>query len=336
MVNAPLISVIIPVYNVEKYLKKCVDSVLNQTYDNLEIILVDDGSPDNCGKMCDDYAGKDSRIKVVHKENGGLPSARNAGIDAANGEFITFVDSDDYIHEKMVETLYNNLCSTDSDISVCGFQAVKEDTPMKSGNADSKGIITLTKYDIPDFSKISPFIGARNAWSKLYKKGLLDLIRFNNDIVKLEDVSFSYKIYTVIDKICFDTIPLYYYLIRSGSIMNGESYPVEYIAETWNDVLRYYDMTDLDDEFRQTLIRFIICEKVNNILDAYYLVSLRKGSNESKRKIVQLFKEQKKTLNDYKLWTAKMRIFDFSRPLFVVAMRVYILLRHSENELMAE
>ncbi len=112
----PLISIIIPVYNVEQYLHRCVDSVLNQTYKNLEIILVNDGSPDNCPFICDEYAKKDKRIIVVHKENGGLSSARNAGLEIVQGEYISFIDSDDWIHENYIEILYKNLHEKKADI----------------------------------------------------------------------------------------------------------------------------------------------------------------------------------------------------------------------------
>ena len=115
----PLISVIVPIYNVEKYLARCVDSIVNQTYKNLEIILVDDGSPDRCPQMCDDYAEKDSRIKVVHKKNGGLSDARNAGMAVATGEYISFIDSDDWIETSMFELLINNIFQYDCEIS-CG------------------------------------------------------------------------------------------------------------------------------------------------------------------------------------------------------------------------
>ena len=105
--ETPLISIIVPVYKVEPYLHKCVDSILSQTYTHLEIFLVDDGSPDNCGKICDDFARKDKRIKVIHKKNGGLSDARNVAIDVAKGEYITFVDSDDFVTSDYVETLYH-------------------------------------------------------------------------------------------------------------------------------------------------------------------------------------------------------------------------------------
>ena len=107
----PLISVIVPCYNVEEYLPKCIESILNQTYRNLEILLVDDGSPDNCGRICDEYAAKDSRIRIIHKKNGGLSDARNAALDVMTGEYVTFIDSDDYISKYFYEKLIN-CCSS--------------------------------------------------------------------------------------------------------------------------------------------------------------------------------------------------------------------------------
>ena len=107
-----LISIIVPIYNVEKYIHKCIESIINQTYKNLEIILVDDGSPDNCGNICEEYAKNDSRIKVIHKENNGLSSARNAGLEICKGDYIGFVDSDDYIELNMYEVLINALKNT--------------------------------------------------------------------------------------------------------------------------------------------------------------------------------------------------------------------------------
>ena len=114
-----LVSVIVPIYKVEKYLNKCVDSIINQSYKNLEIILVDDGSPDKCGEICDKYAEKDSRVKVIHKENGGLSDARNAGIDIAKGDYLLFVDSDDWITSNICEVLIKNANDNLSDIIAC-------------------------------------------------------------------------------------------------------------------------------------------------------------------------------------------------------------------------
>lgn len=119
-----LISVIVPVYNVEKYSERCIESIINQTYKNLEIILVDDGSPDTCPMICDEYAKKDDRIVVIHKENGGLSDARNAGIEIAKGEYFAFIDSDDYISEEFLSKLYMSLKSNSAFMSICNFDYV--------------------------------------------------------------------------------------------------------------------------------------------------------------------------------------------------------------------
>ena len=119
-----LISIVLPIYNVENYIEKCMESVLNQTYKNIEIILVDDGSPDNCPIICDQYVKEDNRVKVVHKENGGLSDARNAGIKVANGDYITFIDSDDYVDKDYVEFLYNTIEETDADIAIGGHRVI--------------------------------------------------------------------------------------------------------------------------------------------------------------------------------------------------------------------
>ena len=125
--RVPKVSIIVPVYKVEKYLRKCIDSIINQTLKDIEIILVDDGSPDNCGKICDEYAAKDTRIKVIHKENGGLSSARNAGMEVAEGEYIGFVDSDDWIETDYVGELLFCLIQSESDMAICSIRHENKD-----------------------------------------------------------------------------------------------------------------------------------------------------------------------------------------------------------------
>ena len=135
-----LISVILPIYNVEKYLEKCLKSVINQTYKNLEIILVDDGSKDNSPQICDEYAVKDKRIVVIHKSNGGLSDARNAGIEIAKGKYITLIDSDDYVELEMYEKLYNKAISDNLDIAICGNYNVSEDYKNKKVNLEDEDV----------------------------------------------------------------------------------------------------------------------------------------------------------------------------------------------------
>ena len=132
MMKSDLISIIVPVYKVEKYIDECIKSIINQTYTNLEIILIDDGSPDNCGKICDEYAKNDKRIKVIHQKNMGQSVARNVGLEYAKGDYIGFVDSDDYIKNNMFEVLHNNLVSYNADISICNIIKVKNNKLEKS------------------------------------------------------------------------------------------------------------------------------------------------------------------------------------------------------------
>lgn len=139
------ISVIVPVYNVEKYLDKCVQSILNQTYENIELVLIDDGSTDGSSKICDKYGKIDSRVKVIHKENGGLSSARNRGIDEAVGKFITFIDSDDYIHHQMLEILYEGIIKNKSDISICEYRRFDENETIEEEDYD-KEVISFEKF----------------------------------------------------------------------------------------------------------------------------------------------------------------------------------------------
>lgn len=218
-----LISVIVPVYKVENYLNKCVESIVNQTYNNLEIILVNDGSPDNCPQMCDDWARKDSRIKVVHKENGGLSDARNAGLAVATGEYISFVDSDDWVETEFIQSLYNSIKENDSDISACGVRMVWEDTsetrPLTAeGGCALDNTVAMQAVIQETFLK-------QPVWYKLYKRELIKDIPF--PVGKYhEDVFWTYQAVAKANKVSVFDVPLYNYLQRTSSIM-GENYSLK-------------------------------------------------------------------------------------------------------------
>lgn len=212
-----LISIIIPVYKVEKYLEKCIESVLKQTYTNLQIILVDDGSPDNCGKICDEYAKKDSRIEVIHKVNGGLSYARNVGISKAKGRYIGFVDSDDYIKEDMYEILLNLIKEYDADVSICNLYDV----------IDGKEYIRNKENGIQEYSRLDilkEVLLDKNiqnyAWNKLYKKELFDEIKYPIG-KKYEDIGTTFYVFEKCNKIVVTSEPEYYYLKRSDSLVNN-------------------------------------------------------------------------------------------------------------------
>lgn len=212
----PLISVIVPIYNVEKYLARCVDSIVNQTYKNLEIILVDDGSPDLCPQMCDDYAEKDSRIKVVHKKNGGLSDARNAGMAVSTGEYISFIDSDDYVSDDFFECLLDVMNKENSDIAECSVVKFYEDNRFDELSDD----LSVKTYDTQDAMSAliaeNPF--HQHVWNKLYKTELVKDIPYA--VGKLnEDEFWTYQVFGRANKVSKLNKTMYYYFQRNSSIM---------------------------------------------------------------------------------------------------------------------
>ena len=208
-----MISVIVPVYNVEKYLERCVKSIVAQTYKDLEILLIDDGSTDKSGKMCDDFQQTDSRIKVFHKQNGGLSDARNYGIEHSAGEFISFVDSDDYIDEKMLETLHRLITENDADLAVCSAMDVfegKEVTQVKEIKEFNLNKVESYKYMLRGD-------GIPSACNKLYKRQTVGDVRF--PVGKLyEDGFFTPQILKKVEKTAVTSKPMYYYFRRADSI----------------------------------------------------------------------------------------------------------------------
>lgn len=216
----PLVSVIVPIYNVEKYLDRAVESIVSQTYGNLEIILVDDGSTDSSAVICDRWQEQDSRIRVIHKENGGLSDARNAGLDIATGEYIVFVDSDDFLADLFVEVLWNQLSETDSDVAFCTYQVVEgEERPEFCPPAreqiscfDREGLL-LGMYDAlqPDATY---FIVS---WNKLYRSSLWEGIRFPKGRIH-EDEATTYRIFDRTARGVFVRCPLYGYFSAPASI----------------------------------------------------------------------------------------------------------------------
>lgn len=224
----PLISIIIPIYNVEKYLKRCLDSVVNQSYKNLDIILVDDGSTDKSGIICDEYSKKDDRIRVIHKKNGGLSDARNTGLELVQGEYIGFVDSDDLINVDMYKIMINQILINKADLAICKF--------VKFYDKNANEIIEMSKQNISNynFSKNTACVDRENAlreclstkkfsvsaWSKLYKKAIF------NDLVfpyktEMEDFAVIIDIILKCNKILLINEQLYYYYQRTNSIINS-------------------------------------------------------------------------------------------------------------------
>lgn len=208
------ISIIVPIYKVEKYIDRCIISILNQTHKNIEVILVNDGSPDNCGKICDEYAKKDCRIKVIHKANGGLSDARNSGLDIATGKYIGFVDSDDYIASDMYENLLSGIINNSTDISMCGRYDVYDDKIKESFS--SCGFIKWSNNEAIRNLLLWKNIDSA-AWDKLYDRKLFNNIRFpfgkyNEDVFIMCNIIHRSNGITHIGK------PKYYYNHRDNSI----------------------------------------------------------------------------------------------------------------------
>ena len=215
----PIISIIVPVYKVEKYLERCVNSILCQTYRNIEIILVDDGSPDNCGRLCDDYQKLDERIQVIHKENGGLSDARNVAILLAKGEYISFIDSDDWVSPYYVENLYKAISITDADLAIDCFENVFEDKETQSRPAER-----LIGYECLSSEECLKRMLYQDrveicAWGKLYRTKLFQGLRY--PVGKLyEDIPVTYEVVKRSKKIAVIENVDYYYFQRADSIQN--------------------------------------------------------------------------------------------------------------------
>jgi glycosyltransferase involved in cell wall biosynthesis len=214
-----LISIIVPIYNVEKFLIRCIESLVNQTYKDIEIYLVDDGSTDNCPQICDTYAKKDPRIKVIHKENGGLSDARNVAIDVYSGEFILFVDSDDFIASDTVELLYTTMAENNSDISTCSFiNHYKDDATTIEDEINH--CLVLDKEPALE-NMLYQHNVTTSAWGKLYKKSLFASgIRYPKGKI-CEDLDTTYKLFSLAKSVTINSSRKFYYQQRLDSIINA-------------------------------------------------------------------------------------------------------------------
>ena len=245
----PLISVIIPIYKAEKYIEKCVRCILAQTYRNLEVILVDDGSPDSSGTICDKLASEDGRIRVIHKENGGAATARNAGLDSMTGEYIAFVDADDYMESNYIEKLYMLLTDNDAQVAICGFKTIDEEgngVTIDSLHSEEeceihdKSVSILTGNDIiledlrGHWEHVAP-------WGKLFRAELYRNVRYPKWFAHEDEQAFI-QVFDQVTTVAVSTEQLYYYVQHAGSLMNtaySEKDRSTYL-EMWRDRIAFY------------------------------------------------------------------------------------------------
>lgn len=247
-----LISIIVPVYNTEKYLDKCIESIVNQTHKNLEIILVDDGSTDNSGKILDEWAKKDNRIKIIHKENGGVSSARNLALDNATGEYITFVDSDDGLKENALEILCAEIKSEDFDFVQCAFTVISEDEEKFEEKEDK--CIEKKEQILENFfsSKI-----AGVCWGTIFNKRIMQNLRFRTDMCRQEDTVFVFNCCCNASKVKLLNQPLYLYYQRQESVMH------ELFNEKYFDAFKTIDEMYEKIEIKNQKYRYIVRREID-------------------------------------------------------------------------
>ena len=256
-----LISVIVPVYNVEEYLKQCLDSILEQTFSNYEVILVNDGSTDSSGLICQEYAEKDARIRYFEKENGGLSDARNYGIEQAQGEYLTFVDSDDFLEASHLSVLYNALVNNDADISIANYTNYQTSTATyyvhTFGEYYEKTYTSKELIDDLSFLERND-LSFSTIWGSLYKKSVFSFLRFPKGVIG-EDVALIYKIYTQVDKIVYVHKDTYIYRENDYGISKSKIYPLvtaqlNHVAERLAILaIMGYDVTKHFDRYRTFL-----------------------------------------------------------------------------------
>lgn len=317
-----LVSVIVPVYNVEKYLNRCIESILNQTYKNIEIILIDDGSTDNSGKMCDEYKIKDARIKVIHKENGGLSDARNVGLSTATGDYVTFIDSDDDIKFDYVEYLYDLIKKYDVKMSICSYNIV---WPKK--------IVNIGKYyeekKLTKLESLSRLLCEKgfgvSSCAKMYKKDLFKNVTFPKGKL-CEDNGTTYKLIDQCEFIAYGEIPKYNYYKRNDSIMNTnfklEKLDLIELSDIMCDYLEKYDELKEEIERKRFHCRSSILRQIsesNNDKDYKTII----------KKLMTDIKQLNIKKNKYFSFRDKMALYSlkFGYVPFKICWKIYSKLR---------
>lgn len=268
-----LVSVIVPVYNVTDFLDRSIQSIINQTYTNIEIILVDDGSTDDSGYKCDEYAKNDSRIYVIHKSNGGQGSARNKGLDICKGDYVIFLDSDDYMDSECIQVLLKLLIEHECDVAACNYRFVTECGEDK-GNFTEESFLMLNGYDVIQHMWNDEIINIA-PWAKLYKRKLWRNFRFQE--CYCEDSATMYKLYDSNTKVCFSGRPLVNYVMRSSSDVRCFTDKKLYMLDLYNDVVAY-----AENNFPDFLIKAAYSKFIS--VNFHVMAQLPKGEYETIRK----------------------------------------------------
>lgn len=299
------ISIIVPIYNIEGYVDKCVRSIVGQTYKNIEIILVDDGSTDNSGAMCDKWAAEDPRIIVLHKENEGLSDARNSGLEIATGKYVGFIDGDDWLAEDMYEYLHRLIADNDADISICEHYVEDENGNLSEDGVLNSNIDILSKTEAIHYL-IQDEVLHSFAWDKLYKRELFDGVTYPTRRY-VQDMFTTYKVFLKSEKIVYGHEPKYYYFQRSNSIQRTRGEKLDW--DQFSAYKEWYEnLSDKYPELKAYLLRtwmaFTVC--------AYNSVLLRTevGAETKTRKQIMLntLKEYYRQLSLWDNFSLKLRM----------------------------
>lgn len=299
-----LISVIMPVYKTEEsHLRKAIESVINQSYRKLEIVLVDDGSPDQCGAICDAYAGTDNRIRVIHKKNGGVSSARNCGLETVTGDYIFFVDSDDTLKGNAIEVLFAIVQKTNADIVICSCKHVKEkndDNAIYDGayqclkTVESAEAIKNLSYNIHVFDELEPTA----VWGKLYKKSAVQNLRFNEKMNVGEDFVFNYFAICKAKVVTYCNLKLYNYNFVETSLMNNKIYSPK-LMRSFEELVKFAESQKNSEYFDEVIVRSV------NVAFTIYLKTPEKQSIEKNEIEEYIVKYRSSVLTNTKLFFTK-------------------------------
>ena len=299
--KTPELSIIVPIYKVEKYLDECIQSILGQTFTDFELILVDDGSPDACPQMCDAAAEQDSRVRVIHQKNGGLSAARNTGIEVARGNWLGFVDSDDFVAPDFYEKLYNAAVNAGADCAMCSVQLIHEDgsrmdTPPQwkvygGGYTDEDVLKTIT------WQNNAPYLVA---WNKLYRREVFRTLRYPVGRIN-EDVFVFAELFDTIKMVACVEQPLYFYRQRTGSIMQSKC-TLRNLDEMWSFV---HCFECFQRSGRMEMLPFVESRIFAKLTGVYYRLSAQEQHSDAMRQAMAAQKKAAKLLRQQGMLTKK-------------------------------
>lgn len=318
-----MVSVIVPIYGVEEYLDKCIQSICNQTYSDLEIILVDDGSQDACPKMCDEWSQRDSRIIVIHQQNGGLSNARNTGLYASSGEYILYVDSDDYIKEDMVEALVKAINEYNADVAVSTYESSSDECTYE--RLSGRIIVGSPNEILPIIYKNYIF----HAWGKLIKREYALKCPFVDRLI-YEDYENTPRLMTCVSRVVIIMDGRYHYTIRNNSIMGKTKMSTNAdLARIVDSTLELYEKQVFQEEVKMELYSLLIKQLVHN-----YHLTIRSTSNDNDTFLVNsrivIKKHHCKWIHTNKI-SCKRKIAYFLIGYMPKVYRVFYLLSHKEK-----